>query len=112
MKVKKIVHPSLIIGLLSGLAVSALAKEEDEQTVDWKDVPAAVQSTITTNANGGTVTEIEKETKKGKLVYEADVKSTDGKELEIKVAEDGTLIKVKAEDDDKDGDKKDKDDKK
>ena len=103
MKMKIITHPTLIIGLLAGLAVPVLAKE-NEQTVDWKDVPAAVQNTITANANGGTVTEVEKETKKDKTIYEADVKSADAKKTEIKVSADGTLIKAKAEDEDKDGD--------
>ena len=109
MKMKIITHPTLVIGLLAGLAIPVLAKE-NEQTVDWKDVPAAVQSTITANANGGTVAEVEKETKKDKVVYEADVKSADGKKTEIKVSADGALIKMKAEGEDKDGDHEDNDD--
>ena len=88
----------LMAGLLLGLAVPVLAKDK---TVDWKDVPAAVQKTITTHADGGTVSKVEKEIKKGKTVYEAEVKSTNGGELEIQVAENGDLIKAKAENDEK-----------
>ena len=98
---------ALAAGLLVGLGLPAPAKAgEDEKTMDWKDLPPAVQATITANANGGTVTEVESETKKGKVVYEADVKTAGKKEIEIKVAADGTLIKVKAGDEDKDSDKK------
>jgi uncharacterized membrane protein YkoI len=44
----------------------------------------------------------EKETKKdGTVVYEAEIKK-DGKEIEVEVAADGTLIKVEQEDDDDD----------
>ena len=57
-----------------------------------------VQKTITENAGGGKIEEIEKdtETKDGKsiTVYEAKVKNSDGKKIEIKVGEDGKLIKV------------------
>src|SRR5690349_2953147 len=98
MKIRNAVRSMLLAAVTVGLASVALAKEEKkDQTVEWKDVPAAVQKTIMANANGGTVSKVEKETKKGKTVYEADVKGTNGSELEIKVAENGDLIKAKAE---------------
>ncbi|HLP81811.1 MAG TPA: hypothetical protein VK141_07465 [Nitrosomonas sp.] len=54
--------------------------------------------TITENAGGRKIEEIEKETetKAGKsiTVYEAKVKNSDGKKIEIKVGEDGKLIKA------------------
>jgi len=113
MKMKIINRPALIAGLLAGLALPVLAGEngekEDGQTVAWKDVPAAVQSTITANASGGTVAEVETETEKGAMTYEAEVKGTDGREIEIKVAADGKLIKAKAEKQDKEGDNEDND---
>jgi uncharacterized membrane protein YkoI len=89
---KSITQPAVIIGLLAGLAFPALA-EENEQTVDWKNVPAAVQTTITANANGGKVGKIETETEKGVTTYEAKVKAGDDKS-EIEVAADGTLLET------------------
>ena len=77
-------------------ATSALAGKEEK--VQWSELPTAVQKTITDNAGGGKVEEIEKETKSkdGKtiIVYEAEVKKPDGKKVEIKVGEDGKLIEL------------------
>ena len=72
--------------------------EEKEETVRWKDLPEAVQKTIKANAQGGIIEEIEKETEDGKVVYEAEVELKDGRELEIEVAEDGTLIEIEEDD--------------
>jgi len=78
-------------------AASSFAGGKEEK-VQWSSVPAVVQKTITENAGGGKIEEIEKETetKDGKsiTVYEAKVKNSDGKKMEIKVGEDGKLIKV------------------
>ena len=80
---------------------------ENEERIQWTDVPPAVQKTILDNAGGGKIEEIEKETKIQKVrvlhfdgsktvtVYEAEVEKPDGKEIEIKVGEDGKLIKIK-----------------
>jgi uncharacterized membrane protein YkoI len=89
---KTITQPAIIIGLLTGLAIPVLA-EENEQTVKWNDLPAAVQSTITANANGGKVGKIEVETENGATTYEAKVKSGETK-MEIEVAADGTLLET------------------
>ena len=71
---------------------------KNEEKIQWDNVPAVVQKTITENAGDGKIEEIEKETetKHGKsiTVYEAKVKKSDGKKIEIKVGEDGKLIKV------------------
>ncbi len=76
---------------------------EVETKVKLADCPKAVQDTINKAAQGGTVGDVEKETENGKTTYEADV-TINGKKFEVKVAEDGTLLKTKAEDNDKDGD--------
>jgi hypothetical protein len=66
-------------------------------------LPEAVQKTIQAQATAksATVGEVEKETEKGKVTYEAEIVQKDGKKFEVKVAEDGSLIKVKADDDEK-----------
>jgi hypothetical protein len=79
--------------------------EEDEQKVTVKDLPAAVSAGAARAYPTGQITGAEKKEddgkiKNGKTVYELDVKSG-GKNLEVKVAEDGTVLSQK-EDDDKD----------
>ena len=68
------------------------------QKVKWSDVPAVVQKTITENAGGGNIEEIGKETKiigvQMTSIYEVDVRKIDGSKVEIKVGEDGKLIKI------------------
>lgn len=85
----------LALPVILTLAVPAFADEK----VPWSDVPAQVQKTINSHADGGKVEEVEKEAKmiggKAVTIYEAEVRKRDGKKIEIKVAEDGKLIKVK-----------------
>lgn len=81
-------------------AASSFASEKEEK-VEWASVPAVVQKTITENLGDGKVEEIEKETKtkdgQSVTVYEAKVKKSDGKKIEIKVSEDGKLIKMEGD---------------
>jgi len=83
-------------------------REDDEVEVSLDQVPAAVKATILKEAAGHKIEEIERETRGGRTVYEAEWKA-DGKEIEIKVAPDGTLLKKEVEDDDEDGDDDDGD---
>ena len=95
---------SVVLPAAMVFATSAFGEEE---RVQWTDVPPAVQKTIIDYAGGGKIEEIEKETKiqhsralhfdndKIVTVYEAEVEKPNGKEIEIKVGEDGKLIKIK-----------------
>lgn len=91
---KKNVLLAILLPATMALATSVFADEK----VKWADVPAQVQKTITSHASGGKVMEVEKDAKmidgKSVTVYEAEVTKPDGKKIEIKVAEDGKLIKV------------------
>ncbi len=89
---------------LTALVAGAVVHPADER-VAWEDLPKAVQDTILREANGATVREIEKEMRGGQVVYEAEW-LVDGKEVEIAVAPDGTLL---AGDDDDEGDNDDGD---
>jgi hypothetical protein len=98
---------AIIIGLgaIGALVYGGMNKEENKQKVVMTDLPPAVQKTIQDNLAGGTVTETTKETKDGKTYYEAQVQKSGGEKVEIKVAENGSLIgvgkeKEKEEDDD------------
>ncbi|HEX3357288.1 MAG TPA: hypothetical protein VHS31_09980 [Tepidisphaeraceae bacterium] len=111
MRSKWIVILSCILGL-TALAPLARAeekkeKEENEVQVKFADLPPAVQATLNKASNNAAIATVDKETEDGKTTYEADVK-LDGKNYEVKVAEDGSLISKKIDDDDKD----EKDDKK
>ena len=107
---------SLVLLLVLG-AVPSVTRAEDkekeegaEQKIKFTDAPAAVQKTLTEEAKGAKIENVDKETDDGKTIYEADV-MINGKNYEIKVAEDGTLIQKKLDDESKEKDKDEKDEK-
>ena len=81
-------------------------EQEREVTID--EVPAAVRETILREAGDNKIEEIEEETENGVVTYEAEWHEG-GKEVEIKVAADGTLLKKEIDDDDDDADDDDDD---
>jgi uncharacterized membrane protein YkoI len=83
--------------------------DDNEVKITLDQAPAPVQATLQAQTSGGRITDLDKETDDGKTIYEADATIGD-KAYEIKVAEDGTLLKKKI-DDDKD-EKGDNDEKK
>ena len=60
------------VGVVGALAFAAWAGPGDEEPVTLDQVPAAVKATILKEAAGAKITEIERETKDGKTVYEAE----------------------------------------
>jgi uncharacterized membrane protein YkoI len=66
------------------------------------ELPAAVQKTIQDNLGGGTVTETAKVTEGDRTYYETEVRKSGGEQVEIKVAEDGSLIGIGKEEEDND----------
>ncbi len=86
---------TLILTMTLIFATSSFASLFGEEKVEWSQVPVKVQETITEHLQGGKIVEIEKETKKKTItVCEAKVKKPDGKKIEIKVEEDGTLFEL------------------
>jgi hypothetical protein len=83
-------------------------KEGPEIKLTLDQVPDAVKATLTREAEGSAFTSVDKESDDGKAVYETDV-TLQGKNYEIKVADDGSLIskKIDTEDEKPDNDKKD-----
>jgi uncharacterized membrane protein YkoI len=97
---------SLISVVCLALCIGAVATRQamdGETEVSIDKVPAAVRATIENEAQGGTIEEIEVETEDGETVYEAEV-IIDGREIEIEVAPDGTLLGKETEDDEDDDD--------
>jgi hypothetical protein len=76
--------------------------EAGETQVKFTDLPQAVQATINQESNNASIDTVDKEPHDGHPIYEADAK-LNGKNYEIKVAEDGTLVskKLDMEDDEK-----------
>ena len=67
----------------------------EDKNVPWDSVPAVVQSTVQTHLYGGTVSTVEREQCERHVVYEVKVSGADGWHSEVKVAEDGKLLKYK-----------------
>jgi hypothetical protein len=94
-------HPTIAASvLLSLVALSGCAShgghEDKDVPVAMNDVPAAVRATLERESAGGKVTEVEREVKKGKTVYSADL-MVNGVAWDITVAEDGTVISKEKE---------------
>src|SRR5205823_1947539 len=66
----------------------------EKDRVAIEEVPAAAKATLQQRAGDGKIDEVKKETEDGKTTYEADA-TIGGKEYEIEVAEDGTLLEKK-----------------
>jgi len=90
--------PFVAIFLPIVLAFSGSVFADDDEKIQWSDVPAVAQKTITENSGQGAIEVLEKETEmisgKKTTIYEATVRQPDGKKIEIKVGEDGKLIEI------------------
>jgi hypothetical protein len=98
---------TLALALAVGLGASsarANEKDEDEQKVEIKDVSADVQKTIHDYLAAGNVTSVVKESENGKTLYSANVQKPNGEKVEIKVAEDGKLVRMNANDNEEEND--------
>lgn len=99
---------ALVVGAVIALGATAVLtaergekkeKEEVEQEVQLSDCPKAVQKTLKREAQGGRIEEVEKEEEGGKTIFEAEV-VLNGREYEVEVASDGTLLEMVLEDED------------
>jgi hypothetical protein len=102
----------LIIGLLAIASAGVMAEdekepaEEKERAIEWKDLPAAVQTTILEQAGDHPLVELEEVTVEGCIFYEAEWIEGEN-EVEVAVAPDGKLLGREVEpidEDDEDGD--------
>jgi uncharacterized membrane protein YkoI len=86
-----------ILVAVDGTLISKQLDEEDEieeTEVKFADCPAEVQKTLTIEAEGAAIKEVDKFMKEGRFLFEADV-AIDGKNYEIIVAESGVLLSKK-----------------
>ena len=91
------------LGVLSILTVVVWAGEGQEEKVTLEQVPPAVKTSILKESAGGEITEIELKTKDGQTIYEAEVK-LNGKEIDIRIAADGTVLGRESEEEEDDDD--------
>ncbi len=100
--IKIICALAITCAIVALFSTNLFAGNNDDKEVKVKpeDCPKAVLKAIKNAAKDGKIIEIEKEIKKdGSVVYEAEVKMSDGKKIEIKVSADGKVIKIENEDD-------------
>lgn len=67
-----------------------------EETVTLEQLPPVVRKALHRESTGGTIGEIERITKDGRVIYEADV-MLDGREYEVEIAENGILVRKELE---------------
>ena len=60
--------------------------------MNLKDCPAAVQKAFKEKAGDGKIGKVEKATEEKATVYEAEIKTKDGKDLEVVVTPEGALV--------------------
>jgi uncharacterized membrane protein YkoI len=79
------------------LLCTGLFTADTLQALELADLPSAVQKTVKRELGSARVDEIERDTEDGKVVYEVEAETADGREIELEVAEDGTLLEKKEE---------------
>ncbi len=78
---------ALCAGLSLGLAQAAQEREHQEQAINSSEVPAAVQSTAQTKAQGGTIVRWEKEGANFEAVIEKN-----GRQIGLEIDVNGKLL--------------------
>ena len=82
--------PAGLLAVVVAASTTAFAGEK----LALEAVPEPARQTIAREVAGGRITEIERETKRGRLVYEVEYVTAD-QDWEIKVAPDGMLLEKK-----------------
>lgn len=90
---KSIQQLAIISTLFSGTTVARA--DMGGRDIRFEDCPKSVQMTITENARGGTIEDVEFLTVEGRKIYIADVNLPRNQDLEVHVFGDGTLLKTR-----------------
>lgn len=84
----------VFFGGVTASAVYAADKAAHEmEKVALDQLPAPVKATLEKEAKDGSIGDVTKETKKGKMYYEAQIHRTNGKDRYVHVAPDGKVLK-------------------
>ncbi len=84
--------------LLAATSLIACSDHEQETDIPISEVPANIITIVQNTLPGISLTEAERKTKKDSVIYELEGKLINGKEYEIKIGEDGVILKVELED--------------
>ena len=88
-----LLNATLVVSISLVLTVSSSAQE---RRVKMKDLPSAVQKTVTEVSKGASIKGLSKETEKGKTVYEVEL-NVDGHSKDISMDSTGQVIEVEEE---------------
>ena len=86
------------VAILSTMTFSACTDKDNDIEIPLSEVPASVITIVQNTLPGISLTEAEKEVKDDTVIYELEGKLINGKEYEIEITENGTIIKIKLED--------------
>jgi len=91
---------SLLIISAAAISLSACFDKEKGAEVDvpLNKIPTNIINVVQTALPGIALSEAEKETKGKTVVYEMEGKLINGKKYELKIAADGTIIKIELDD--------------
>jgi len=98
----------LVLGY--GLGAQPKAAAEEEEEVPLSSVPEVVKAAAATAVPGIVLDEAERETEDGLVVYDLEGEAG-GKEYELEITADGTVLDVEVEEDDEDEEDDDDEDK-
>ena len=87
-----------VVTALFAASLIACSDKNNEVDIAVTDVPASIIRIVQNALPGIALSEAEKEIKNDKIIYELEGKLINGKEYEIKISEDGTIIKIELED--------------
>jgi len=88
--------PSIII--ISAVIGLSACNGKEEVYIPVSEVPASIINVVQTALPGINLSAAEKETKDNSVSYELKGKLINGKKYELKIADDGTIIKIKLDD--------------
>lgn len=86
-----------IIIITAAIGLSA-CNDKEEIDIPVSEVPANIINVVQTALPGINLSEAEKETRDNNITYELEGKLINGKKYELKIAADGTIIKIKLDD--------------
>ena len=82
----------------SAITLAACTENSSEIEIPVSEVPANIVTIVQKTLPGISLVEAEKETRDEIVIYELEGTLINGKEYEIKIAADGTIIKIELED--------------
>lgn len=89
-------HWTVLLGMSIGLAlpltIAPTAHANDDYHVTLEQLPEPVRETVLRETYGGQIREIEHKTDDGRVKYEVEFTTRDGRKGELKIAPDGRVL--------------------